>query len=256
MSHKPGIRNVPPPPNSKAGTPYTRFIPREELGDFASWTPGSFGPSPGSAADAARAAPEPPPEPTAAEWQARVAAARQAGYQDGYRDGLVALEEFKASFAQQATAQVGALLEAFDRQTERLDTRLADAVARTALQLARQVLRHELASSPTLVAAVATEAVNAVLLSARHVVVHVNPQDLPLVAEGASEALEARGARLVADAGLQRGDVLVDSDVGHTDARVETRWAQALAALGMAEPAAAAAAAAAGKAGEPGEEAP
>ncbi|MFN5157175.1 MAG: FliH/SctL family protein [Betaproteobacteria bacterium] len=253
MSHKPGIRNVPPPPNSKAGTPYTRFIPREELGDFASWTPGSFGPSPGSAADAARAAPEPPPEPTAAEWQARVAAARQAGYQDGYRDGLVALEEFKASFAQQATAQVGALLEAFDRQTERLDTRLADAVARTALQLARQVLRHELASSPTLVAAVATEAVNAVLLSARHVVVHVNPQDLPLVAEGASEALEARGARLVADAGLQRGDVLVDSDVGHTDARVETRWAQALAALGMAEPAAAAAA---GKAGEPGEEAP
>ncbi|MCE2910492.1 MAG: FliH/SctL family protein [Burkholderiaceae bacterium] len=253
MSHKPGIRNVPPPPNSKAGTPYTRFIPREELGDFASWTPGSFGPSPGSAADAARAAPEPPPEPTAAEWQARVAAARQAGYQDGYRDGLVALEEFKASFAQQATAQVGALLEAFDRQTERLDTRLADAVARTALQLARQVLRHELASSPTLVVAVATEAVNAVLLSARHVVVHVNPQDLPLVAEGASEALEARGARLVADAGLQRGDVLVDSDVGHTDARVETRWAQALAALGMAEPAAAAAA---GKAGEPGEEAP
>ena len=237
MSHKPGIRNVPPPPNSKAGTPYTRFIPREELGDFASWTPGSFGPSPGAAADAARAAPEPPPEPTTAEWQARIAAARQAGYQDGYRDGLVALEEFKASFAQQATAQVGALLEAFDRQTERLDAQLADAVARTAVQLARQVLRHELASSPTLVAAVATEAVNAVLLSARHVVVHVHPQDMPLVAEGAAEALEARGARLVADATLQRGDVLVESDVGHTDARVEMRWAQALAGLGMAEPA-------------------
>jgi flagellar biosynthesis/type III secretory pathway protein FliH len=57
----------------------------------------------------------------------------------------------------------------------------------------------------------------------------------------------------VADAGLQRGDVRVDSDVGHTDARVETRWAQALAALGMAGPAAAGEA---GKAGEPGEEAP
>ena len=253
MSHKPGIRNVPPPPNSKAGTPYTRFIPREELGDFASWTPGAFGPPPGAAGAAGRTTPEPPPEPTAAEWQARIAAARQAGYQDGYRDGLVALEEFKASFAQQATAQVGALLEAFDRQTERLDTQLADAVARTALQLAQQVLRHELASNPALVADVATEAVNAVLLSARHVVVHVHPQDLPLVAEGAAEALEARGARLVADAGLQRGDVRVDSDVGHTDARVETRWAQALAALGMAAPAAAAAA---GKAGEPGEEAP
>jgi flagellar assembly protein FliH len=236
MSSKPGIRNIPPPPNSKAGTSYTRFIPREELGDFANWTPGAFGPGAGQPQNPGpQAKPEPPPEPTAAEWQARIAAARQAGYQDGYRDGLAALEEFKASFAQQATAQVGALLEAFDRQTERLDAQLADTVARTAVQLAAQVLRHELATNPQLVATVASEAVNAVLLSARHIIVHVHPQDLPLVAEGAEEALAARGARLLPDATLARGDVLVDSDVGHIDARVEMRWAQALATLGVSE---------------------
>lgn len=250
MSPKPGIRNVPPPPKSKAGTPYTRFIPREELRDFASWTPGAFGTEPGAASAGPQAEPEPPPEPTAADWQARIAAAHQAGYQDGYRDGLAALEDFKASFAQQATAQVGALLEAFDRQTERLDAQLADTLARTAVQLAQQVLRHELAAHAPHVAAVAGEAVNAVLMSARHVVVRVHPQDLPLVAEGADEALQARSARLVADATLQRGDVLVDSDVGRIDARVERRWAQALAALGLAEPAAAASAA------EPGPELP
>jgi flagellar assembly protein FliH len=237
MTSKPGIRNIPPPPNSKAGTAYTRFIPREELGDFASWTPGAFGGAGGSAAPRTgpAAAPEPPPEPTAAEWQARIAAARQAGYQDGYRDGLSALENFKASFAQQATAQVGALLEAFDRQTEQLDAQLADAMTRAALQLAAQVLRHELSVQPQLVAGVASEAVHAIMLSSRHVVVHVHPQDLPLVAEGADEALAARGARLVADASLARGDVLVESDVGQIDARVEMRWAQALAALGLAE---------------------
>jgi flagellar assembly protein FliH len=237
MSAKPGIRNIPPPPNSKAGNPYTRFIPREELGDFASWTPGSFG-STGSnpAASAAKAAPPPVPEPTAADWQARIAAARQAGYQDGYRDGLAALEDFKASFAQQATAQIGALLEAFDRQTEQLDVRLADTVARTAVQLAAQVLRHELATQPQLVATVASEAMHAVMLSARHVVVHLHPQDLPLVAEGAAEAIATRGARLVADPALSRGDVCVESDVGHIDARVDMRWAQALASLGVAEP--------------------
>jgi len=236
MSSKPGIRNIPPPPNSKAGSSYTRFIPREELGDFANWTPGAFGPGAGQPQKPGpQANPEPPPEPTAAEWQARVAAARQAGYQDGYRDGLAALEEFKASFAQQATAQVGALLEAFDRQTERLDAQLADTVARTAVQLAAQVLRHELATNPQLVATVASEAVNAVLLSAKHIIVHVHPQDLPLVAEGAEEALAARGARLLPDATLARGDVLVDSDVGQIDARVEMRWAQALATLGVDE---------------------
>ncbi len=237
MTSKPGIRNIPPPPNSKAGNSYTRFIPREELGDFASWTPGAFGGAqaerPGVRPAAAPA--EPAAEPTAAEWQARIAAARQAGYQDGYRDGLAALENFKAGFAQQATAQVGALLEAFDRQTEQLDAQLADAVARTAVQLAAQVLRHELAVQPEAVAGVASEAVHAIMLSSRHVVVHVHPQDLPLVAEGADEALAARGARLVADATLARGDVRVDSDVGQIDARVETRWAQALATLGLAD---------------------
>jgi flagellar assembly protein FliH len=234
MTSKPGIRNIPPPPNSKAGNAYTRFIPREELGDFASWTPGSFG-STGStpAAGGAKAAPPPVPQPTEADWQARIAAARQAGYQDGYRDGLAALENFKSSFAQQATAQIGALLDAFDRQTEQLDAQLADTVARTAMQLAAQVLRHELATQPQLVAAVASEAMHAVMLSARHVVVHLHPQDLPLVADGAEEAIATRGARLVADPALARGDVVVESDVGHIDARVEMRWAQALASLGL-----------------------
>ena len=92
------FRNVPPPPGSKTGTPYTRFIPREELGDFKSWKPGSFagGAHGTGAAQAAAAntatAPAAATEPTATDWQQRVDAARQAGYQDGYRDGMSALE--------------------------------------------------------------------------------------------------------------------------------------------------------------------
>jgi flagellar assembly protein FliH len=235
-SSKPfGFRNVPPPRGSKAASPYQRFIPREELGDFASWQPGTFG-GPGAAATAAPVA-----EPTAADWQARIAAARQAGYQDGYRDGLVALENFKQSFAQQATSQIGALLDAFDEQLGALDAEIAQALAQTAVQLARQVLRAELGTRPELVAKVAAEAVNAVMLSARHIAVQVHPLDLPLVSEGAHEALAARGARLVGNAGIPRGGVLVQSDVGTIDARIATRWAQAAAALGsglaLAEPA-------------------
>ncbi len=234
MSSKHGIRNIPPPPNSKGGTPYTRFIPREELGNFASWTPGAFGDTHGPAdRSMPKAAPESPPEPTAADWQARVAAARHAGYQDGYRDGLAALESFKTSLAEQATAQVASLLEAFDRQTQQLDAELASTLARTAVQLAQQVLRHQLTLEPQLVAGVAAESVNAVLMSARHMVVHVHPQDLPMVAAGAEEALTARGARLVADPNLARGDVLVESDIGQIDARVDVRWTQALSLLGL-----------------------
>lgn len=241
-SSKPGgFKNVPSPPGSKAGNAYTRFIPREELGDFASWQPDAFAGKEGNggratfAARAAAAAAE-PPEPDTAEWQARVAAARQAGYQDGYRDGLAALENFKQSFAQQATAQIGALLDAFDAQLAALDGEMAQALARTAVQLAQQVLRTELSQRPEVVAKVASEAVNAVMHSARHIAVHVHPQDLPLVAEGAEEALAARGARLQADTGIERGGVLVQSDVGAIDARIAVRWAQAAAALGSQLP--------------------
>jgi flagellar assembly protein FliH len=231
---KPTFRNVPPPPGSKAGSPYQRFIPREELGDFASWKPGAFGKT-AAQAEAAKAGTV-PPEPTADEWQARVAAARQTGYQEGYRDGLAALESFKQNFAQQATSQIGALLQAFEQQLDALDGQIAHTVAQTAVQLARQVLRSELATRPELVAQVAAEAVNAVMLSARHISVQVHPQDLPLVAEGAEEALTARGARLAANPAIQRGGVLVQSDVGSIDARIAARWAQAAQALGSELP--------------------
>jgi flagellar assembly protein FliH len=223
---------VPPPPGSKAATSYTRFIPREELGDFAAWKPGSL-----SGQDAEEAPePPPPPEPTADEWRAQIAAARQSGYQDGYRDGLVALEGFKQSFAAQATGQIGALLKSFDAELDRLDGELGAAVARTAVALARQVLRAELQGDPTLVARVAAEAVGGILLSARHITVQVHPHDLPLVAEGADEALQARGARLQANPAIARGGVLVESDAGSVDARIPTRWARAAAALGSNEP--------------------
>jgi flagellar assembly protein FliH len=232
----PGFRNVPAPPGSKAASPYTRFIPREELGAVESWTPGCLDrratPRDGKPT-APAAAPAAAAGPTAAEWQARITAARQAGYQDGYRDGMAALDSFKQSFTTQATAQIGALIEALDRQFAALDERTAQALTQLCAQLARQVVRAELRQRPEVVAAVATDAINAVMLSARHIAVHVHPADLPLVAEGAEEALRARGGRLMPDPTLSRGDVRVTSDAGTVDATLATRWAQAAAALGM-----------------------
>lgn len=230
-SDRRGFPNVPSPYGTKTASPYTRFIPREELKDFSSWTPGSFG-----GERRATPRPEAPAEPTAAQWQQQVATARQAGYQEGYRDGLAALEGFKQSFAAQTTSQVGRLLAAFDEQLAAMEQDIAATVARSAALLARQVLRNELAAHPAHVAALAQEAVNAVLMSARQMVVRVHPDDLPLVSQGAAETLSARGARLVADASVTRGGVLIDSDVGTLDASLESRWAQAAASVGSAVP--------------------
>ena len=127
-------------------------------------------------------------------------AARQAGYQDGYRDGLVALEGFKQSFASQTTTQVGTLVRAVGEQLDALQQEMARALAASAASLARQVLRSELAARPECVAAVAEQAIDALLLSARHIVLRVHPDDHALITGSSAEAIAARGARLVADA--------------------------------------------------------
>jgi flagellar assembly protein FliH len=208
-----------------AGHPYGRFIPREELQDFASWKPSTFG-------DVAAAA----PAPASAEQQGLVHAARQAGYQEGYRDGLVAVENFKRSLAQQNAAQFGALMQQFDEQLDALEIDMARSLARVAGAIAQQVVRDELHAQPQRIARVAHEAVEAVLLSARHIVVQVNPLDHALIEQGAAEVLGARGARLVSDASIERGGCRVLTDVGTIDARIGARWAQASAAVGVELP--------------------
>jgi flagellar assembly protein FliH len=227
-----GFPNIPAPEGSKAGSSYTRFIPREELGSVQAWQPGSFG--------EVRARPnlaeQRPAGPTEQEIQARVEAARQQAYEEGYRDGLTALEGFKKTHTTQVSARVGQLVQSFDAQWAQLETQMAEAMARSTVLLAQQVLRSELSTQPGLVRTVATEALNAVLMSARQVLVRVHPDDLPLVADGAGEALQARGARLQADPTVQRGGCRVESDVGTIDATIETRWTRATQALGYVPP--------------------
>ena len=233
-----------PTPVPPRGAPQSRFIPREELQEFAAWRPGTFGnaeaPSPHpSGKPVSRpgkpqppAAPVEPPPPTEADWLEAVQRARDTGYQDGYRDGQVALDAFKASFARQMAAQFGQMLACLDEQWNTLEQQMADAVVRTAVLLARQVVRHELDSRPEIVATVAQEAVGAIVLSARHLRVRVHPSDHAHVAEGCAEALKARDARLVIDAGIEPGGCIVDSDLGQVDARIGSRWAQAAAVYG------------------------
>lgn len=218
-----------PAPGAAAGSPHARFIPREELGAFAAWNPGSFG----GAATPRGVSPAPTAEAAPSEAvQAQLQAARQAGYQDGYRDGLVALEAFKQSYAQQMTAQVTALVTGLRAQLEQLEHGLAGQVAEVAIALARQVVRTELSTQPAVVAAVAQEALGAVLVSAQQLALRLHPDDHALVRQHAGEALAERGARLLSDASLTRGGCVVETDVGVIDASVEARWRRATAAMG------------------------
>ena len=232
-------RPVPPPAESaRAGAPrdvYSRFIPREELSSFASWSFGDVSAAGAAGSAGARVEPEPPADP-AEQHALALRAARQNGYQEGYRDGLVALEGFKQSFASQTTAQVGALVRSVGDQLDALQQELARAVAATATALARQVLRSELTFRPEAVATVAEQAIAALLPSARHVVLRIHPDDHALIAAHSADAIAARGARLVADPQVARGGCRIESDIGLVDATIDERWRRAVAALGSELP--------------------
>lgn len=235
------VRNVPPPTGgvgSKPGNAYTRFIPREELSSFQAWRPGTIDGVDRRKSSQSSPVPEPPAAAADAERLGELARARaagaQEGYQNGYRDGLVALESFKQSLAMQSTTQLAGLMSRLEGEFDALQPHLAQTVAQVAVELAQQVLKTELALQPELVAQVATQALEAMLFSAKHITVAVHPLDQPLVQAAAADALSARGARVVANAALTRGDVLVHADIGTIDARVATRWQQATAHLGGA----------------------
>jgi len=210
---------------------YTRFIPREELGAFAAWEPSDLS-RPVSGANAARTAEGGSGIGSAEQIAEKIRQARQAGYQEGYRDGLVALEGFKQTFAHQTTLQVGALLKALGEQLDGLQRQMAQTLCTSATRIARQAVRSELQSRPELIAIVAQEALDALVLSARHITLRVHPDDHALVADGAGDLLAARGARLVADPTIARGGCVVESDIGVIDASLDTRWRRASASLG------------------------
>lgn len=242
-------RQVPPPDRREGDRrgSYARFIPGEELQGAKAWNLDNLGgntaPSPfapmrsGPAQPAAPAPsaaapvePPPPPEPSVHE---QLHAARQSGYQDGYRDGMAALDAFKHSFAQQMSQQIGTLVRSFDEEMRGLEDEMAASIARIAVELARQVVRSELAQRPELIARVAHDAVEALQLSARHVRVRVHPDDHPLVLEGAGNELQAREAQLIPDPDVARGGVKVDADIASVDATIAARWQQAVSAIGQ-----------------------
>lgn len=232
-SDRPKPKNVASPHDPRDA--HARFIPRDELKGFAAWQPGDLAGGPAAQSNVQRKAEEPKLD-VAEQIAAQLRATRQAGYQDGYRDGIAALEAFKQSFARQTGAQVSTLLQSMQGALDGLQQELARGVAVTATRLARQVVRSEIECRPAAIASVAQEALDTLLLSARHITLRVHPDDHALVAQAAAEGLAARGARLLADVAMQRGGCLVESDIGVVDASLEARWRRAVAAVGVDEP--------------------
>jgi flagellar assembly protein FliH len=172
---------------------------------------------------------------------ARVQQAIDDGYAAGFDAGRAeALARAQAALdAEVATAraQVQALVASVGRAVDAVhaaEAEAAGAVARhaaeVAVALAEAILGRELAE-PSVAAVAAAERALAALDRRAAVVLRLHPDDIELVDAGALPA----EVRVVADAGLARGDAVAETDDRTVDARVGAALQRALAVLSGAE---------------------
>lgn len=141
--------------------------------------------------------------------------AYEEGFAEGRRAGLAAGSE--------AVERLRAVLQALEAPLADLTPELEESLLRLAKALARQLVRRELKEDPAQVVGVVREAVAALPGTARHIRVHLHPEDAALVRELLAPEQGESPWRLVDDPVLARGDCRVETDASRVDAGLEQR---------------------------------
>ncbi|MET1116802.1 MAG: FliH/SctL family protein [Comamonas sp.] len=244
---------------------HSRFIPSEEIdsSSVVQWRFGAVGNAGMSpilplTAAATAAAAEPlqdvevveatasAPQADAAQLEQLLQQAREQAHAEGRAAGLAqgraeATNEWQqrmdgyTSGAGRETAQrMQALVEKCEDSLQALEQNMASEVLQLACDIARQVVRQELACKPEALLPVVREALDMLVTEGRAVTVRLNPVDwevldAPLRAEhGGTGKLQ-----WLADASVPAGDVRVDSGGAVIEAGLDSRWRRAVAALGL-----------------------
>lgn len=199
---------------------FGRFIPREHVGEAASWefqplAAGAGGGGPGAML-------------TERERRAFQRGLEQ-GRQEGRAAGLAAAREQSARRGE----QLDQVLQALRARFAELEADGADALLDLALAVARQVLRREIPVARDAVLPALREAVALVIDQHAHPRVHLHPEDYELLRGELEADGMLKGCRFIADASVTRGGCRVETAQLDVDATVQTRWRRVVAALGV-----------------------
>ena len=154
------------------------------------------------------------------------------GLQQGYSEGSQALDDFQSRKAADIARQMQDLVDGFRTEMAALQSQVASDLVSLAVDIARQVLRRELATDATSLLPVATEALRALGEGASQLEVRVHPDDAALLRNHLQAVPAARAWQLTEDTTQQRGGCRVEADTGVADASFEARWQAVMNALG------------------------
>lgn len=166
---------------------------------------------------------EAPAGPSQQEIDRVYAEARDNGYRAGYAAGQVAAHAEAVRLAH-AADELGEAISAFDQQ-------VADELVALAMEIARQIIRGEVAARPTIILDVVHEALAE--LPHQHATIYLHPDDASLVRSYAGDALTHAGHRILEDPRLAPGDCVLESGTSQLDASLATRWRRVVEGIGL-----------------------
>ncbi|MDP2261871.1 MAG: FliH/SctL family protein [Hydrogenophaga sp.] len=214
--------------------PHSRFIPREEIGDVSAWTFNSMDVS----EDVTEPAPE--PEPVGVD-EHTLHEAREAAYAEGFAQGHEtgsqetrdALEATVRKTAEETAVRMAQLLHNTREHLTRSEDQISRHILELACDLARQVVRQELAGNTQHLKPVIAEALSQLVDDGLPATVRMHPADLALMKGALQETLASPKPEFVADASISPGGCIVESASMAVDATIEKRWARAVGNLGL-----------------------
>ena len=154
-----------------------------------------------------------------------------AGYERGYSEGLAAAAELTASHQ----SRLLALAEQAQQQYANLDASMGQALIELATTIARHVIGQELKQHPEHLVPLVRQAITQPPGVNQAMEVQLNPKDYALIEKSGQLPLPGH-IRLKADPNIEQGGWYVQTAYGEIDATLQTRWAQALASLGLPAP--------------------
>lgn len=219
---------------------YSRFIPGEEIDSVEQWDFGAVDSVALLLAAKARV------DHDTAE-HVKEETLTQEGYAQGYAEGFIQgqaqlrletqrhISDFVALQGQEATQNFLALFANASAQLNESEQVMAQGVLELACELARQVLRQELSINRDVLKPVIREAMGLLGVETKSAVVRLCPADFEMFEESSRAEFASMSLTLVSDPTLTQGGCVIESAGTVVDGRVEKRWSQAVAALGLSQ---------------------
>lgn len=157
------------------------------------------------------------------------AAGHAAGQQAGYEAGQQEAREEGRVHAQ----RLHALAEDFAATVSGLEDEMGQAVVALALDIARQVVRSELAARPESLIVAVREVLHMHTGTGAPLRLWAHPDDIELLRQHLGDELKEAHWRLLADESVGRGGCRAQTPLGEIDGSLATRWSRVAASLGL-----------------------